>query len=237
MAFLAPAISLRCWACRCLARVQSFSGSTSASRRPCASATPSRRFARCGTSLPRSGARFSIAFARWATQSSSKAKRRSCLRRGRKPDPGGMRIFRHFDDVPDGFRGGVVAIGNFDGVHLGHQALMGEARRLAAERNTTFDVLAFEPHPQEFFHPGAECFRLTPFRTKARLMAAQGADAMFALAFDAEMAAKSAQDFIMDVLIVGLGAGAVTVGADFQFGKRRAGNPPGLSYWGARRGL
>ena len=85
-----------------------------------------------------------------------------------------------------------LTIGNFDGVHLGHQALMAEARRLAAERHTTFNVLAFEPHPQEFFRPGAECFRLTPFRTKTRLIAAQGTDAMFALAFDAEMAAKSA---------------------------------------------
>jgi riboflavin kinase/FMN adenylyltransferase len=148
-----------------------------------------------------------------------------------------MRIFRHFDDVSDGFRGGVVAIGNFDGVHLGHQALMAEARRLAAERNTTFDVLAFEPHPREFFRPGAECFRLTPFRTKARLIAAQGADAMFALAFDGEMAAKSAQDFIIDVLIDGLGAGAVVVGADFQFGKGRAGNTAVLSYMGEMEGL
>jgi riboflavin kinase/FMN adenylyltransferase len=148
-----------------------------------------------------------------------------------------MRIFRHFDDVPDGFRGGIVAIGNFDGVHLGHQALMAEARRLAAERRTTFNVLAFEPHPQEFFRPGAECFRLTPFRTKARLIAAQGADAMFALTFDAEMAAKSAQDFILEILIDGLGAGAVVVGADFQFGKGRAGNTAVLSYMGEMEGL
>ncbi|HEY2447056.1 MAG TPA: bifunctional riboflavin kinase/FAD synthetase [Rhizomicrobium sp.] len=148
-----------------------------------------------------------------------------------------MRIFRHPRDIPDGFRGGIVAIGNFDGVHLGHQALMAEARRLADERKTTFDVLAFEPHPQEFFHPGGECFRLTPFRTKARLIAAQGADAMFALAFDAEMAAKSAQDFIGEVLIEGVGAGAVVVGADFQFGKGRAGNTAVLAYMGEMEGL
>ena len=148
-----------------------------------------------------------------------------------------MRIFRHSRDVPDVFRGGVVAIGNFDGVHLGHQALMAEARRLADERNTTFGVLAFEPHPQEFFRPMAESFRLTPFRTKARLIAAQGADAMFALPFDAEMAAKSAQDFIMEILIEELGAGAVVVGADFQFGKGRAGNTAVLAYMGEMEGL
>src|SRR5437763_1308224 len=128
-----------------------------------------------------------------------------------------MRIFRHTSNIPDEFRGGVVAIGNFDGVHRGHQALLAETRRLAAERNATFGVLAFEPHPQEYFRPSAECFRLTPFRTKARLIAAQGADAMFALAFDSAMAQTSAQDFILEVLIGGLGAGTVVVGVDFQF--------------------
>ena len=148
-----------------------------------------------------------------------------------------MRIFRHCQDIPDGFKGGVLAIGNFDGVHRGHQALMAEARRLAAERNAIFGVLAFEPHPQEFFRPAGECFRLTPFRTKCRLIAEQGADAMFALAFDAGMAAKSAQDFILDVLIEGLGAGAVVVGADFRFGKGRAGDTAVLAYMGDMEGL
>ncbi|MGH6878540.1 MAG: bifunctional riboflavin kinase/FAD synthetase [Rhizomicrobium sp.] len=148
-----------------------------------------------------------------------------------------MRIFRHYQDIPDGFKGGVIAIGNFDGVHRGHQALMAEAKRLAGERNAIFGVLAFEPHPQEFFRPGAECFRLTPFRTKARLIAEQGADAMFALGFDAAMATKGAQDFILDVLLDGIGAGAVVVGADFQFGKGRAGDTAVLAYMGEMEGL
>lgn len=148
-----------------------------------------------------------------------------------------MRIFRHYQDIPDAFKGGVVIIGNFDGVHRGHQALMTEARRLAAERNAIFGVLAFEPHPQEFFRPGAESFRLTPFRSKARLIAEQGADAMFALSFDAAMAAMSAQDFILDVLVDGLGAGCVMVGADFRFGKGRAGDTAMLGYMGEMEGL
>lgn len=150
---------------------------------------------------------------------------------------GGMRIFRHWNDVPEAFKGGVVAIGNFDGVHRGHQALLAETRRLAAERNAVFGVLAFEPHPQEYFRPSAECFRLTPFRTKARLIAEQGADAMFALPFDKTMAGTSAQDFILDVLLAGLGAGAVVVGSDFHFGKGRAGNAAVLSYMGEMEGL
>jgi len=148
-----------------------------------------------------------------------------------------MRIFRHYRDVPDAFKGAVVAVGNFDGVHLGHQALIGEADRLAGERSAPLAVLAFEPHPQEFFHPGGESFRLTPFRAKARLIASAGADAMFALAFDAEIAKKSAQEFVMDVLVDALGVGCVVVGADFQFGKGRSGNATVLSYMGGMEGF
>ncbi|HUJ03640.1 MAG TPA: bifunctional riboflavin kinase/FAD synthetase [Rhizomicrobium sp.] len=148
-----------------------------------------------------------------------------------------MRIFRHYSDVPDALKGAVVALGNFDGVHLGHQALIGEARRLANERGAPLGVLAFEPHPQEFFRPGTENFRLTPFRTKARLIAGLGADAMYALAFDADMAKKSAQEFVIDVLVEGLGVGHVVVGADFQFGKGRSGNITVLSYMGEMEGF
>ena len=148
-----------------------------------------------------------------------------------------MRIFRHYHDVPDACRGAVVAVGNFDGVHRGHQALIGEAARLAAERYAPLGVLAFEPHPQEFFRPQAECFRLTPFRTKARLIAELGTDAMYALAFDAEMAKKSAQDFVIDVLIGGLGIGHIVVGPDFRFGKGRAGDTTMLAYMGEMEGF
>ncbi|MGD0142418.1 MAG: bifunctional riboflavin kinase/FAD synthetase [Rhizomicrobium sp.] len=148
-----------------------------------------------------------------------------------------MKIFRHHRDVPDAYKGAIVAVGNFDGVHRGHQALIGEARRISAERGAPLGVLAFEPHPQEFFRPSPESFRLTPFRTKARLIAEQGADAMYALAFDAEMAARTAQDFVVEVLVEGLGAGCVVVGADFQFGKGRAGNTTVLSYMGEMEGF
>jgi riboflavin kinase/FMN adenylyltransferase len=148
-----------------------------------------------------------------------------------------MKIFRHYNDIPDAYRGAVVALGNFDGVHLGHQALIGHARKHAEERGAPLGVIAFEPHPQEFFRPQAESFRLTPFRAKARLIADLGADAMFALAFDADMAKKSAQDFVMDVLMNGLGIGCVVVGEDFQFGKGRAGNVTVLSYMGEMEGF
>jgi len=148
-----------------------------------------------------------------------------------------MRIFRHYNDVPDAYKGAVVALGNFDGVHRGHQALIGEAQRMAEERGSPFGVIAFEPHPQEFFRPPTESFRLTPFRSKARLIAELGADVMFALSFDAEMAKKHAHEFVQDVLVDGLGVGAIVVGEDFQFGKARTGNVTSLSYMGEQEGF
>jgi riboflavin kinase/FMN adenylyltransferase len=148
-----------------------------------------------------------------------------------------MRIFRHYQDVPDAFKGAVVAVGNFDGVHLGHQALIQATRALAEERRALLGVLAFEPHPQEFFRPSPESFRLTPFRTKARLLAEQGADVLYALAFDAGMAGMSAEDFVLDVLVEALGIGHVVVGADFQFGKGRSGNATTLAYMGEMEGF
>jgi riboflavin kinase/FMN adenylyltransferase len=148
-----------------------------------------------------------------------------------------MKVFRHFSDVPDAYKGAVVAVGNFDGVHRGHQALIAEAKRMADERGAPLGVLAFEPHPREFFRPSPESFRLTPFRAKARLIAELGADVLYALAFDAAMAAKSAEDFVMEVLVQGLGVGAIVIGADFQFGKGRAGNTTMLAYMGEMEGF
>jgi riboflavin kinase/FMN adenylyltransferase len=148
-----------------------------------------------------------------------------------------MKIFRHYKDVTDPYKGAVVAVGNFDGVHRGHQALIGEARRQAEERGAPLAVLAFEPHPQEYFRPASESFRLTPFRTKARLIAEQGADVMFALTFDAEMATKTAQDFVLEVLVGALGVGCVVIGKDFRFGKDRTGDVTMLSYMGEMEGF
>jgi riboflavin kinase/FMN adenylyltransferase len=148
-----------------------------------------------------------------------------------------MRIFRHFDDVPDALKGAVVAIGNFDGVHRGHQALIAAARGQAEERRSPLAVLAFEPHPQEYFRPRPDSIRLTPLRTKARLLAELGVDALFALPFDAGMAERSAPDFVETVLLGGLGASGVVVGPDFEFGKGRAGNLATLTYMGEMEGF
>src|SRR5258707_11545825 len=145
-----------------------------------------------------------------------------------------VRISRHFEDAPAALRGAVVAIGNFDGVHRGHRALIAEAKVQAEARRSPLAVLSFEPHPQEYFRllhqeggltpAGPESFRLTPLRTKARLLADLGVDVLFALTFDAEMARRSPQDFVQTILICGLGIGGVVVGHDFEFGQKRAGN-------------
>ena len=153
-----------------------------------------------------------------------------------------MRIFRHFDDVPAASRGAVVAIGNFDGVHRGHRALIAQAKAQADGRGAPLAVLSFEPHPQEYFRAlrqegGPESFRLTPLRTKARLLADLGVDALFALTFDAEMARRSPQDFVQSVLVSGLGISGVVVGHDFEFGQKRAGNLATLSALGEAQGF
>jgi riboflavin kinase / FMN adenylyltransferase len=155
-----------------------------------------------------------------------------------------LRILRHFEDVPGDLRGAVVAIGNFDGVHRGHRALIAEARAQAQARGVPLAVLSFEPHPQEYFRglrPDApdspECFRLTPLRTKARLLAELGVDVLFALTFDGDMARRSPQDFVETILLKGLGIGGVVVGRDFEFGQKRAGNLETLTRLGAENGF
>ena len=148
-----------------------------------------------------------------------------------------MRIFRHFDDVPAACRGAVAAIGNFDGVHRGHRALIAEAKAQADARGAPLAVLSFEPHPQEYFRPSPESFRLTPLRTKARLLADLGVDALFALTFDGDMARRSPDDFVQNVLVAGLGISGVVVGDDFEFGQKRAGNLTTLSDMGKTEGF
>ena len=144
-----------------------------------------------------------------------------------------MQIFRHHENLPQAARGATVAIGNFDGVHRGHQALIARARALGSP----LGVLVFEPHPQEYFRPDAPRFRLTPFRAKARLLERHGVDILYALHFDAAFAALSAEEFITRVLVQDLGVGHVIVGADFQFGKGRAGNRALLEARGGEQGF
>jgi riboflavin kinase/FMN adenylyltransferase len=130
-----------------------------------------------------------------------------------------------------------VALGNFDGVHLGHRALLLEAERLARELKRPFAALVFEPYPREFFRPNDEPFRLTPFRAKAGFLSALGVDCLIVLTFDAEMASMPAQDFVLDVLVNELAVAHVVIGKDFRFGKGRSGDAAVLAYMGEMEGF
>lgn len=135
-----------------------------------------------------------------------------------------MRVFRHYSNLPDEARGAVVAIGNFDGIHRGHQAVIGKAGRLARELGAPLAVLTFEPHPRNHFRPDSPPFRLTPFRLKARLIEALEVDCLFVLRFDRALAELSAEAFIAEVLVTGLGVRHVVVGDNFRFGRKRTGD-------------
>src|SRR5262245_20586717 len=115
-------------------------------------------------------------------------------------------------------RGAVVAIGNFDGVHRGHQAVIATARERAAALGRPAAALTCEPHPRRFFRPLEPLFRLTDERNKLRLLASTGLDGAIVLPFNAELAALSADDFVERVLIERLGVSGATIGFDFHFG-------------------
>jgi riboflavin kinase/FMN adenylyltransferase len=135
-----------------------------------------------------------------------------------------MLIIRHYTRVPEAGRGAVVALGNFDGVHRGHQAVIATARELARQMGGRLGVLTFEPHPRSYFQPDLAPFRLTPFRIKVRHMDALGVDILYVLRFDRALAELSAEDFVRDILVDGFGAAHVVIGYDFKFGAGRRGD-------------
>jgi len=133
--------------------------------------------------------------------------------------------------------GGVVAIGNFDGVHRGHQAVLSVAREIARERGLPLVALTFEPHPRLLFRPDQPVFRLTDPATKARALAALGFDGMVVATFDREFAAQTADAFVDHVLVEKLGVAHALIGYDFHFGRARAGTPAFLVEAGDRHGF
>lgn len=141
------------------------------------------------------------------------------------------------DPMPDALRGAVIALGNFDGFHLGHQAVAGEAIAWAKSEGRPAIVATFDPHPVRFFKPDAAPFRLTTLDQRQELFAAAGADAMLVFAFDAELASTTAEDFMARLLVERLGAAGVVTGEDFTFGKGRGGNIELLKTRGAELGL
>ena len=144
-----------------------------------------------------------------------------------------MSVFADFKDLPDSARGHSVALGNFDGLHAGHKAVM-DAARLAGG---PLGVATFEPPPRAFFRPGDPPFRiLLPERRNQKILDA-GADAVFELPFNADMAGMTDEAFARDVLADGLGASNVTVGFDFRFGRGRMGDAARLASLGRAMGF
>lgn len=139
--------------------------------------------------------------------------------------------------VPEPLRGAVLALGNFDGFHQGHQAVVGEAIRWARAEGRPAIVATFDPHPVRHFKPDAQPFRLTTLDQRQELFAAAGADAMLVLHFDTAMAAMTAPAWAEEMLVRHMGAAGVVTGDDFTFGKARGGNPQVLSEIGARHGM
>ncbi len=138
---------------------------------------------------------------------------------------------------PQALRRAVYAVGNFDGVHRGHRAVLARARELAREAGAPSAALTFEPHPADFFARRPVVFRLTPFAEKTAALAECGLTGAVSLTFDAELASLSAEAFIEDVLLRRLDLSALVVGADFHFGKGRSGSPQLLLRAGERYGF
>ena len=144
-----------------------------------------------------------------------------------------MQILRDFTNCPDALRGASLAIGNFDGVHRGHQAVL----KAAHENGSPAGVMTFEPHPRVFFQPDKALFRLTPEPVKLRLFEALGLEMAVVLKFDAALASRPAEDFVREILVEGLSVSHVITGSDFHFGKGRDGNPDILRALGKSHGF
>lgn len=148
-----------------------------------------------------------------------------------------MTRLRHRDPVPDHLRGAIMALGNFDGFHLGHQRVVSEAVSWARSEGRPVIVATFDPHPVRHFAPHVPPFRLTTLDQREALFAAAGADAMLVFEFDDDLAATTAEAFVGELLAGQLGVAGVVTGEDCSFGKGRAGNVKLLTEEGARHGL
>jgi len=143
----------------------------------------------------------------------------------------------HREPVPNRLRGAILALGNFDGFHQGHQAVVGEAVAWARAEGRPAIVATFDPHPVRFFRPDAPPFRLTTLDQRQELFAAAGADAMLVFHFDASIAGMLAERWVHEMIHAHLGTAGITTGEDFVFGKDRSGNARSLETLGRPLGI
>lgn len=148
-----------------------------------------------------------------------------------------MQNLTFYKSSPPAVRGAVLAIGNFDGVHLGHQAVLRRALNMASEGDLKTGVMFFNPHPRQFFSPDTPLFMLTNQSQKLAIFEDLGLDFSVEMAFDQELALMSAETFVHDVLVKGLAVAHVVIGYDFFFGAKRGGNPEVMRTMGERFGF
>lgn len=148
-----------------------------------------------------------------------------------------MRVFRRFAELPPSARGASVAIGNFDGLHRGHRAVLAAADSLARERGAPLGVVTFEPHPREVLTPETAPRRLTPFRRKAELLREAGVALLYVLPFEPKLMRLPAETFGREVLAGRLGIVGIAAGADFRFGHKRQGDLAFLAELGRELGF
>jgi riboflavin kinase/FMN adenylyltransferase len=147
-----------------------------------------------------------------------------------------MEVLHGWRDVPETLRGASLAVGNFDGMHRGHRAVL-DAANAAARPGAPVGAMVFEPHPRKYFQPKKPLFQLTSLTRKLELLASRGLDLAAVLPFDARLAELSAEDFVRDVLVEGFGITHATTGYNFFFGKQRQGNPALLKALGETYGF
>ncbi|MFD0988339.1 bifunctional riboflavin kinase/FAD synthetase [Methyloligella solikamskensis] len=148
-----------------------------------------------------------------------------------------MDVIRGWQNVPASAKGAVLAIGNFDGVHRGHQMVLRRAMEIAKAEGRQAGTILFEPHPVEYFAPEKPFFRLTPLDVKLELLEELGLDQAVVLDFDAELCALTAQEFAEQVISEGIGAHHIVVGYDFKYGKGRGGSTEDLKRMGEELGF
>lgn len=148
-----------------------------------------------------------------------------------------VQVVTDWRDLPEDLRGAAVAIGAFDGVHRGHQAVIAAARQAADSLGAPLAVVSFAPHPRRWFQPDAAPFRLMTTDQMVRALAPLGVQRLYLLPFDADMAAMTDEQFAVEVLGSGLGIRHAAVGFDFTYGKDRTGSPEGLRRHGEQLGF
>lgn len=148
-----------------------------------------------------------------------------------------MEVIRGYRSLPEALASPTLAIGNFDGVHRGHQAVLQAAQSAARQARSAAGVMIFEPHPRQFFKPDSRLFRLSPLDLKVRLLEMFGLDFAVVLDFDAALAAMAPRAFVEEILLSALGVRHAVTGFDFHFGKDRKGTPDFLREMGQESGF